>query len=76
MRVSMSLSPLILGDAGWTLFPRIQLVFNHDYLPVRVAPISGLLSSFCSQLHFQSLFFVHVGNFGFTSFPTGETCQI
>jgi hypothetical protein len=51
-------------------------MFNHDYLPIRVAPISGLLFSFCSQLHFQSLFSFHVGNFGFTSFLTGETCLI
>jgi hypothetical protein len=49
-------------------------MFNHDYLPIRVAPISGLLYSFCPQLHFQSLFSVHVGSFGITLSLAGETC--
>ena len=65
-----------LSDTGQTLFPRVQLMFNLDYLPIRVAPISGLFSSSSPQLHFQSLFSVYVGRFGITPFLAGETCLL
>jgi len=65
-----------LSDTGQTLFPRVQLMFNLDYLPIRVAPISGLFSSSFPQLHFQSLFSVYVGRLGITPFLAGETCLL
>jgi hypothetical protein len=65
-----------LSGTGQTLFPRVQLMFNLDYLPIQVAPISGLFSSSFPQLHFQSLFSVYVGRFGITPFLAGEACLL